>query len=209
MVTCAGIDLSLTSTGLCVRDEEHLKFYFYPNRKREQAFRRTVGTTTTITAFAPNPSSKEILARYIAIRDDLLSVLRTYPGVVVYLEGYAFSQNTGSGSKLQELGGIIKLALFEAGISVVIVPPTRVKKQFTGDGRADKYAMYAEFQHRTSASLMTVFGWTETNLKIPNPVQDLVDAFALSYSATDRPCRTPPNTTAAPRTSNPKRRRIV
>ena len=43
---------------------------------------------------------------------------------------------------LGELGGIIRLCLYDAKIPFVIVPPTSLKKFVTGNGSADKKKMH-------------------------------------------------------------------
>lgn len=50
----------------------------------------------------------------------------------VALEGYAFGSQMAN--MLGELGGMVKLTLFERGFYPVIVPPTTLKKYVTGKG---------------------------------------------------------------------------
>ncbi len=62
---------------------------------------------------------------------------------VVVLEGYSF----GSGNRahaLGELGGVIRLALYEAKLPTVIIPPSCRAKYATGKGNAPKEQVLAE-----------------------------------------------------------------
>lgn len=61
---------------------------------------------------------------------------------VTILEGYAFAR-TNQAHQLGELGGVVRLALWERRIPFVDVPPAIVKKVATGRGNADKPAVIA------------------------------------------------------------------
>lgn len=121
----------------------------------------------------------------------------------VCIEGYAYNANMGGSAKLHELGGIVKQYLYDHNIAFLEVSPTSAKKFFTGKGSADKLLMYKHFQKRFAGlDLMSTFGYSEPppspsikptttsssvieeeHHKIPNPVQDLVDATALALRA--------------------------
>jgi Holliday junction resolvasome RuvABC endonuclease subunit len=62
---------------------------------------------------------------------------------VVAVEGYAYGARHSQAHKLGELGGVVRLALFEAGIPYVDIPPTCLKKYATGAGNAKKDAVLA------------------------------------------------------------------
>src|SRR5690606_13241105 len=61
---------------------------------------------------------------------------------VVMIEGYAFGAGRAGGTThahaLGELGGVVRVALVEAGVTLVEVPPARLKKWATGRGNAPK-----------------------------------------------------------------------
>ena len=76
------------------------------------------------------------------IRDNVLTYLTPAPDLVV-IEGYSFSSRNSHAHALGELGGVIRLALHEAGIAYVDVPPSSLKKYATGKGNANKGEMLA------------------------------------------------------------------
>ena len=61
---------------------------------------------------------------------------------VVVLEGYAFAR-PNQAHQLGELGGVVRLLLYDRRIPYVEVPPAVLKKYATGKGNADKDAMLA------------------------------------------------------------------
>lgn len=109
------LDLSLTATGVA-----------YP-----------AGDTLTI---APKTTGMQRLAE---IRDWLLPRLDLYDVDLVVLEGYAFGR-PNQAVHLGELGGVIRLALWERGVVVAECPPASLKKYATGRGNASKDEVMAE-----------------------------------------------------------------
>ena len=105
----AGIDLSLTSTGVSI-DEN-------------------------VFAIRSKLRGHE---RLIEIRDELINKLVNSKVEIVALEGYSFSSRFSHAHSIGELGGVVKVALAEAGIKLVIIPPTNRAKFATGRGNAPK-----------------------------------------------------------------------
>jgi Holliday junction resolvasome RuvABC endonuclease subunit len=80
------------------------------------------------------------LDRIAALRDEVLALIDERDAYdplaadnLVVVEDYAFS--------LGELGGVIKLALKEAGITTVLIGPSSLKKFAANAGNANKIAM--------------------------------------------------------------------
>jgi Holliday junction resolvasome RuvABC endonuclease subunit len=81
------------------------------------------------------------MPRLQVIRD---AVLAHAPfAAVVVVENYAYSRGDAHAHALGELGGVVRLALFEAGIPYVDVGPSSLKKWATGKGNAGKDEMLA------------------------------------------------------------------
>lgn len=121
-----GIDPSLTSTGICVMDDH--------------------GQVLQSTAL----SSKNYgVKRLNDFREKLGNLFYPYKKngheLFVAIEGYSFASNT-QGIALGELGGMMRLYMFESGINYIEVPPTVVKKFATGKGNSDKIAMGVALQ---------------------------------------------------------------
>jgi Holliday junction resolvasome RuvABC endonuclease subunit len=103
------LDLSLTGTGVCLPD----------------------GSTTTIkTANLRGPER----LRYI--RDQVRDY--TYLDIkVCIIEGYSYGSAQGA-CNIGELGGVIRVLLFERDIPIVEIAPKSRAKYATGNGNADK-----------------------------------------------------------------------
>jgi len=81
------------------------------------------------------------VARLQWIRDAVLNL--TIDAHMVVIEGYSF----GSGHRahnMGELGGVVRLALFEKGRVLAVVPPSSRAKYATGKGNAPKEQVLAE-----------------------------------------------------------------
>jgi Holliday junction resolvasome RuvABC endonuclease subunit len=80
-------------------------------------------------------------ARLVLIRDVVMrTVLEPQPADVVVLENYSFGQQQGTSQmhSTGELGGVIRVALYEAGIPYVEIAPGTLKTYATGNGAAKK-----------------------------------------------------------------------
>ena len=68
---------------------------------------------------------------------------------IVVVEGYSFSSRNSQSHALGELGGVVRLALYEAGVSYIDVPPTSRAKFATGKGNASKNEVVSSISART------------------------------------------------------------
>ncbi len=109
-----GLDLSLAATG----------------------FAEDVGTVTVKVRATG-------MARLQELRDRLTGMIYRTGVDLVVIEGYSMgtARQSSHAHGLGELGGVIRLALWEAGIAYVDVPPACVKKYATGKGNANKEAV--------------------------------------------------------------------
>jgi Holliday junction resolvasome RuvABC endonuclease subunit len=108
MPDVAGLDLSLTSTGVATAD----------------------GAITIV----PKKIGGE--ARLVWLREEIHVALG--PVDLVVLEGYSFASKFHRAEALGELGGVIRVWLYEHGIPFVVVPPAVLKMYATGKGNAKK-----------------------------------------------------------------------
>ncbi len=69
---------------------------------------------------------------YAKMRDEL----ERGPALVV-IEGYAYARGNQQAA-MGELGGVIRLALQESGVSWMVIPPSNLKKFVTGKGNSPK-----------------------------------------------------------------------
>lgn len=89
---------------------------------------------------------------------------------LVVLEGYSFGSKGRATVSLGELGGVVRVALWEAGVPVVEVSPSGRAKYATGAGNASKDAVLAAAIRR--------FGYT-------GHLHDEADALVLLRMAQD------------------------
>lgn len=111
---CMGLDLSLSSTGICVGAG-----------KPECDYHKALS------------NKLRGIPRLAMIRDKVVDIAKYYKPAIICIEGYAFGRQNGR-EAAGELGGVVKVALSEAGYDVVVVSPGQLKKFATGSGNADK-----------------------------------------------------------------------
>lgn len=112
-----GLDLSLRETGFA------------------NLYRGRIKTQVLKTKLLGNP-------RLDHLEETIMNLLTEANPTGVAIEGYAFSRGLhGRVFNIGELGGVIRLAIYRAGIPMIDVPPTVLKKFVTGKGNAKKTAM--------------------------------------------------------------------
>ena len=84
--------------------------------------------------------------KYIGAQVDRICTGKDYLEIkadIVVIEGYAHAAEY-AGPQIGELGGVIKVCLYQRGIPFISVPPTTMKKFATGKGNASKDMVLAE-----------------------------------------------------------------
>lgn len=117
-----GLDLSLTSTGICSFHSE----------------------TKLFNARAVKTSNKfKYEHRYAQILEEIKKEITGADRYIFFIEGYSFGSfpRSSSMSYLLELGGVVKFYLSNSLFEFVSVPPTLLKKFITGKGNAKKEDM--------------------------------------------------------------------
>lgn len=211
MIT-VGIDLSLSSPGMCIFDPcaKIVYCFFLPSRRKDIPRRFDCespwsgGCQICVRVLKPYPPGVTgDQERYEHVTTELVERIKachqTGVRTNIFMEGYAFGcRGSAHSYKLAELTGILKQNLFREGLTVVSVPPTQVKKSFSGKGSATKVEMYRVFHTRVDVDLLRRFEMLQCK-GVPNPVQDIVDAFAVMEYGRDQDVDT---------THDSKRRRI-
>lgn len=105
--------------------------------------------------------------RLALVRDGIMSLVRTYQPEFAALEGYSIN-SINRPFDLGEVGGIVRLTLYDAGIPFIVVTPTQLKKFVTGSGAADKEKVQK---------------WVREKWKIHLDQDDQADAFGLAQVA--------------------------
>lgn len=118
--TIVGLDLSLTSTGICINGNAE-----------------TIATT------------QKGMFRLSWIREVILNRLEEVDQPAVCIEGYSFGSRNSQAHAIGELGGIVRFALWENEIPWVDIPPTCRAKFATGRGNAAKDEVVSAISART------------------------------------------------------------
>lgn len=113
-----GLDLSLTSTGICVMDENG----------------------TILFEEVLNTPKKKIdgLERLKFIRESVSEAIKNYSVSIANIENYSFGSRGRATFSLGELGGVVRLLLFDLGVTIIETSPSQLKKFATGRGNSDK-----------------------------------------------------------------------
>lgn len=93
----------------------------------------------------PPRSDNSGTRRLAWFRDQVHAMCRHFDPAIVVLEGYAYGIARGKSQQhsLGELGGVVRLALHDLQVPVVVVTPTCLKRYATGRGNAKKEDMLA------------------------------------------------------------------
>jgi len=194
-----GLDMSLNSTGMAIVDGKNIVLLFNPqNQKQCRIYwqRELQGFHFTIRPFQTKPHTKALkpklskqekkqiqIQKISSIINNILRELQQYyhSNTRIYIEDYAYGMtNSSSMSVLHELGGALKYMLAKKNIPYEAISPSSAKKRFAGTGRASKLDMYTALQNLFPIPLWQIFG-KSPGPKLPNPIQDIVDAFALAW----------------------------
>lgn len=116
----AGIDLSLTSTGLSVG-----------------------GSTSIVT------TPKRGAERLSIISSKIIDFCIENKIAVVMIEGYSFASRNSQAHSIGELGGCVRMRLWENQIRHIDVPPTSRAKFATGKGNASKMEVVSAISSKT------------------------------------------------------------
>lgn len=138
MLTPVGLDLSLTSTGYSCGET-----------------RETVSTKT------------KGAERLVIVSERIMELLSVVSNPAVVIEGYSFASRNSQAHSIGELGGVVRVALWRAGVPYVEVPPTSRAKFATGKGNAAKGEVLSSISARTGIV------WSGAG------ADDICDAFIL------------------------------
>jgi len=118
--TAVGLDLSLTSTGYSCGNDQRI-----------------------ISTKAKGPQ------RLYEISQDLAALLVELDQPVVIIEGYSFASRNSQAHAIGELGGVVRLTMWNLRIPFIDVPPTCRAKFATGKGNAGKGEVMSAVSART------------------------------------------------------------
>lgn len=202
-----GIDMSLSNPGVALLDRTQriLTLYWFRNRKRELAYSQqrinapgsplhnwqiqTQIWEPAETSAVPKSSLFRLRKYWPRIHQIVAFIQSLGAGAVAGIEGYSFyTKATQADTTLKELGGILRWELSKAGVDMMEIPPSVIKKLFSGKGNATKQQMYTAYcQQFAGPSLYDMLNIpfnpkTKSKNLPPHPIEDLVDGLAVAMS---------------------------
>lgn len=192
-----GIDFSINSTAVSINEEGKLTlFSFVPNFQSGKAAFRThdaIQEIVTVVGYDKVANTKESLEdQRIKIRnanelsDKIISHIRPYleQAEFINIEGFSFGSKGNSFIDLITYNTFLKVKLLQiVGEKIWVIPPKSIKKLYTGNGNASKCMMVTRFMEDSTLlrDKITELGFVrEGEYPIPKPIDDIVDAVALS-----------------------------
>lgn len=192
-----GIDFSINSTAISINEEGKLTlFSFVPNFQSGKAAFRThdaISKIVTVVSYNKEPNTKNSLEdQRIKIRnandlsDQIISHIRPYleEAEFINIEGFSFGSKGNSFIDLISYNTFLKVKLLQiVGEKIWVIPPKSIKKLYTGNGNASKCMMVTRFMEDDSSlrnKIIELEFVREGEYPVPKPIDDIVDAVALS-----------------------------
>jgi Holliday junction resolvasome RuvABC endonuclease subunit len=133
-VSILGIDQSLNGTAIVHTINGVMKDYWFCTDKNRNLCNKSI---------CINIAKINEYERLIVIREWFKKILEKVDPEYVGIEGYAFG-GTGRAFQLGELGGMLKIMVYEHGCKFLTLPPNSVKLFATGKGNATKAMMVVD-----------------------------------------------------------------
>lgn len=179
----AGIDYSIGCPCLCIHEGEvwdikNSTFFFLTGTKKYQTEWVGINKSDTTIVGLPNNDDRFYFdaPRFEYRSRVFVNIMKELCVDKVAIENYAMGAN-GRITGLAEAGGVLKQAIWHSGIPFDLVPPTTVKKSFTGKGNSSKTAMADSFRDQTGIDIWDTLIPDKT--KFDSPAEDVVDSFAI------------------------------
>lgn len=181
-----GIDMSLSSPGVALRwDDAPTVHVWGVQQKKSQLVQTDLDVGKVRLTVVPSCPNENRWARSHYLVESIVQWVqrhveaREQHGTVhVFIENYALGMvGSSSVSKLCELGGVLRHALWGKGWSFSELAPTTVKKHFACHGRADKTEMAQAYVRRGFPALTGSLGPAAQH-----PYEDIIDAVAILYT---------------------------
>lgn len=200
MRTIYGLDMSLTNPGLCVLHPKQKKIHLYcfRNRSREKHVLKHIDNADSIfyqwtlqVSLCPSGEFDDTdlsLFRFNRYEQRIKKLLALIgPNTkdhILGIEGYSYqSSSTPADTMLKELGGCMRWLLCTMKHNILEIPPSTVKKMFSGEGKSTKVQMYQAFvQKYNLPDLFHAMNLKRPKTNILHPIEDIVDAFAVAMT---------------------------
>ena len=175
MNVLVGIDYSITCPCLCIHRGDsfsynNCEFHFLIDKKKFEG--KVLNQNITGHLHKIWKTTEE---RFDQISDWAISLIPKESKV--FLEGYSYGSKASMIFNISECTGLLKYKLYKNNLQVELVPPTTVKKHFSGKGNARKEVMVEVFLKTVNSNIMK-----DINInRIMSPLTDIVDSYAIAH----------------------------
>jgi Holliday junction resolvasome RuvABC endonuclease subunit len=180
-----GIDLSVSSPGVCLINELNEIYMYYVSSKKKHeniiSNRGNIRIRMMTSVFKKEWDNR--INRWEEISSAVVELIDSSGGdeFKIGIEDYSYG-SVGSGTtKLAELKGIVLYKLRKYDVREI--SPSVNKKFFTGSGNATKKHMYKQFvSMHPEINLFDIFDmeYKEGSEDVPCPIQDIIDGYSLA-----------------------------
>lgn len=87
--------------------------------------------------------------RLSIISNEIVNILLINPIDIVVIEGYSFASRNSQAHSIGELGGAVRMKIWERGVPYIDIPPTCRAKFATGKGNAGKNEVISSISAKT------------------------------------------------------------
>lgn len=173
----AGIDYSMSCPALVIGKQgatfDELLFFSFAKKKKHISMKKQI----TLLTYPTYLSEQE---RYDKISELFIDLLKEHKVDSVLMEGYSYGSSAGLVFQIAENTEVLKYKMYKTGIPFKVVPPSQIKKDFTGRGNANKGMMYLQFRdHHSPYDICNAIGEKTNPDNIGNPISDIIDAYAI------------------------------
>lgn len=188
------IDFSMTSTAMAaIVNGERLLWSFVPELTASKKFdlHRAVAPHVKVVCYGGRVESSDYsegegqkLMAASRLAECIANEIAAVGGCTrAVFEGFSFGSKGSSFIDLIVYNTVCKKELLDRfGCAVSVMAPSTIKKRYTGSGRSRKPEMYLKFiAEDTPFSRMAnaAIGPYAETMKVPKPVEDVVDAIAI------------------------------
>lgn len=164
-----GLDLSINSTGITVRDDENIYYYLIVSKVTNKTLKKIESNELYPLNVILYNKTEDINVNLKQIGDTIINILSQYNVEKVVIEDVALGATYSR--SLIDLTGLnywIRCLLLKEGYKFETIPPTKWKKEIIGNGQATKDII--------------IDAWKRvTNIEIDyNKLDDVADSYFLS-----------------------------
>lgn len=186
-MTIVGVDLSLKSSGICLKDSNGNIHYLNIVKKLNKIARKLDNLKNVYVTLPPQFENELSQAEVVA--NTIIDFVKEHKsdGNVIFVFERPVANFTGGSTnctlQLHTQSAIVRyLVEKEFGENITIMfSPTHVKKIFTGRGNSKKDGMLFKFQELKNIK-DCLYQFCQNHKKAETNVNDLIDAFAIVYT---------------------------